>query len=740
MLLARLFGPRVKADGHASLSQIRSQMLVSSLERYDGELLEKSQLLCGPSRQSSVLQILELALYRLSNNLLAEEATDEFTRWLIKQQQDGMLALFLKTQLPTVHACATKILESVLRVGDVDFLELLIDTGIDISPLKGVCGGRNLVHAASQGNPQIVHILLKNGADVNILPSKQYPSTALQSATSKGHAHIVQILLKAGANVDAVSAFDDRNTALSKAVDQENVELVRILLTAGANVGAVSAFDDCNTALSKAVDQENVELVRILLTAGANIDICTIDDIPAIAHSALHSHDELYQILVSASSEDYSSITFYGVSKAAGTAQALSEYLAEKGKTGDLEQEVLESALLDLCDEQDHTAVISLLDIGVDPNCLLSSTIGGPLRSAVSGRDVELIKILLQAGADVNTPGILSSAISHDIEMLQFMLDEGADINTHGEEALRHAAYIGNFEAVEFLLLSGVDVNAGDEFEIYTVLQKAVLGERIGLVKVLLNAGADVNGISYREGHQTALEIAVGKVVSKNPQELEMVQVLLAAGADVNIPKEFRIGVSILQSAIAKGNEELISILLKGGADVNSPPTGEEGRSPVQEAATTGNLSQIKLLLELGAKINAPAGDYHGRTAIQAASSAELPTMELIDFLLDAGADMNAPAGHNGGVTALQGAAIRGHMRIALKFLEAGADVNAAAAIVNGRTALDGAAEHGRLDMVQMLLNAGACGDSTKSHRFDKAIELARENGHFAIASLLERA
>ena len=714
MLLARLFGPRMKADGHASLSQIRSQMLVSSLERYDGELLEKFQLLCGPSSQPSVLQILELALYRLSNNLLAEKATDEFTRWLIRQQQDGLLALFLKTQLPTVHACATKILESVLRVGDVDFLELLIDTGIDISPLKGVCGGRNLVHAAYQRNPQIVQILLKNGADVNILPSEQYRSTALQSATSRGHAHIVQVLLKAGANVDAVSAFDDRNTALSKAVDLENVELV-----------------------------------RILLTAGANIDICTIENQPAIVYSALRRnvwsalerHEELHQILVSASSEDYSSITIYGVSEAAGTGtQALSEYLAEKGKTGDLEQEVLESALIYLCDKSDHTAVISLLDIGVDPNCLKIRE-GDPLRNAVSGGDVKLIKILLQAGADVNTPGILSSAIScfHGIGMLQFMLDEGADINTHGEKALRHAAYIGNFEAVHFLLLSGVDVNAGAKFKL-TVLQKAVLGKRIGLVKVLLNAGADVNGISYRVGHQTALEIAVGGVVSINPQELEMVQVLLAAGADVNIPKEFRIGVSILQSAIAKGNEELISILLKGGADVNSPPRGKEGRSPVQEAARMGNLSLIKLLLELGAKINAPAGDYYGRTAIQAASSAELPKMELIDFLLDAGADMNAPAGHNGGVTALQGAAIRGHMRIALKFLEAGADVNAAAAIVDGRTALDGAAEHGRLDMVQMLLNAGACGDSTKSHRFDKAIELARENGHFAIASLLERA
>lgn len=54
--------------------------------------------------------------------------------------------------------------------------------------------------------------------------------------------------------------------------------------------------------------------------------------------------------------------------------------------------------------------------------------------------------------------------------------------------------------------------------------------------------------------------------------------------------------------------------------------------------------------------------------------------------------------------------------------------------------ALDVAAKYGRLDIVQMLLNAGACADSTKSHRFKEAIELARENGHFVVANLLERA
>lgn len=352
----------------------------------------------------------------------------------------------------------------------------------------------------------------------------------------------------------------------------------------------------------------------------------------------------------------------------------------------------------------------------MDQECRLLFDTGLTLKNAVSDGNFKLIEILLQAGADVNTPGILSSAIAHDVRMshgtmLPFMLGLGARIETHGGEALREAVAWGDFETVQFLLLSGVDVNdeeAGGDFnnKDLTILQIAVSITHIELVKILLDAGADVNALS-RYGRQTALEIAVWQ-----RQGLEIVQVLLAAGADANFPK------SILQTAISFGNEALVSILLKEGADVNNPPIETHGRSPVQEAAQKGKISLIKLLLEFGANINAPAGEDNGRTAIQAAISARLPkielikflldaganinapagkrygrttiqaassselaTMELIDFLLDAGADINAQAGYDRGVTALQGAAICGHMRIALKFLEAGADVNAAAAL-----------------------------------------------------------
>jgi ankyrin repeat protein len=70
--------------------------------------------------------------------------------------------------------------------------------------------------------------------------------------------------------------------------------------------------------------------------------------------------------------------------------------------------------------------------------------------------------------------------------------------------------------------------------------------------------------------------------------------------------------------------------------------------------------------------------------------------------------------------------------------LDRGADVDAWPSSVKRLTAIEGAAEHGRLDMVQLLLNAGAKGDVASGKGFERAIELAKKEGHYAVAGLLE--
>ena len=85
-----------------------------------------------------------------------------------------------------------------------------------------------------------------------------------------------------------------------------------------------------------------------------------------------------------------------------------------------------------------------------------------------------------------------------------------------------------DYDNVELLVDSGADVNSTDcdGMEKQTVLQKAVNNRHVMIVEVIPEAGADPNAISKQESC-TALQIAAGIPSS------EIVRLLLDAGADV---------------------------------------------------------------------------------------------------------------------------------------------------------------------------------------------------------------
>lgn len=77
---------------------------------------------------------------------------------------------------------------------------------------------------------------------------------------------------------------------------------------------------------------------------------------------------------------------------------------------------------------------------------------------------------------------------------------------------------------------------------------------------------------------------------------------------------------------------------------------------------------------------------------------------------------------------------------IAELLIEQSAEVNGDAPHVHGRYSIEGAADadHGRLDMIHLLLNAGAKGNMWNGTSFEETISLAKKNGHFVVADLLQ--
>jgi ankyrin repeat protein len=92
-----------------------------------------------------------------------------------------------------------------------------------------------------------------------------------------------------------------------------------------------------------------------------------------------------------------------------------------------------------------------------------------PLMAAAKRNgNADLVRLLLEKGADVRTPGdttLIQAAQSGDLEIMRLLIESGANVNCIsprlGETPLMYAAASDNVEAVRLLLAKGANPNAG---------------------------------------------------------------------------------------------------------------------------------------------------------------------------------------------------------------------------------------------------------------------------------------
>ncbi|KAI1333039.1 hypothetical protein F5Y16DRAFT_354651 [Xylariaceae sp. FL0255] len=186
--------------------------------------------------------------------------------------------------------------------------------------------------------------------------------------------------------------------------------------------------------------------------------------------------------------------------------------------------------------------ISNILESGVDINTYTGRGLKGdtsdfpnawfitPLQAAAYTLQLDLVRLLVQRGADVNAPArghrgmtALQAACSsgciskraHDIMMtiVRFLVKKGADINAFppldhtgqrsGYTAFQSAAKSGDIETASFLLDHGADINAPGAGPFGgCALDLAVREGRVDMTKFLLDAGAlsDYRGDSDYEG------------------------------------------------------------------------------------------------------------------------------------------------------------------------------------------------------------------------------------------------
>jgi ankyrin repeat protein len=167
------------------------------------------------------------------------------------------------------------------------------------------------------------------------------------------------------------------------------------------------------------------------------------------------------------------------------------------------------------------------------------------LMRAVWAGDIELMRSLVESGADVNAADEHGSGtlLNFHPGLTAYLLSQGADpnaqTNENGASVLAGLCYVNQKECVRLLLAHGADPNRGRAESLETPLHHALAGGAgIEVIRLLIEAGADPNAktkpgvysYNFYGSTPTRGETPLHRAAAFAP--LAIVQLLLQAGAD----------------------------------------------------------------------------------------------------------------------------------------------------------------------------------------------------------------
>ena len=412
----------------------------------------------------------------------------------------------------------------------LEFAKLLIDAGADVNA-KDNDGLTALMVAANNRNSEVVQELINAGADVN---AKSFVGmTALMFAAKKGDSKITKALMNAGADVNAKD-MNGSTPLIYAATSNKNPEVIRTLVELGADVNAKD--NEGNTALSIA-KQENAspEIIKLLTGKNTNfLDVnwwktATLEDVKTeIANGADVNLEVKY--------DETHSTPILGM--------AIAKFIMNPNDSNN---------------DENYKIIELLIDAGADVNAKMKNVY-------VSLK--EEIPLLIFAFAAKNYKSI---------KVMEKLIDAGADINMQGGHILFKQSPLmssSEIEKTKFLIESGVDVNAYSEgLWGMTALMLAIGNQKAEIIKVLIDAGADVNAKciarNINEDELIKNLYIPSKLVGLDKQKyLEEAKKFVEEFKKVSPNREF-IGATPLIIAAENSNPEIIRMLIDAGADTS---------------------------------------------------------------------------------------------------------------------------------------------------------------------------
>uniref|UniRef100_A0A8C9L6S8 K Homology domain-containing protein n=1 Tax=Pavo cristatus TaxID=9049 RepID=A0A8C9L6S8_PAVCR len=222
-----------------------------------------------------------------------------------------------------------------------------------------------------------------------------------------------------------------------------------------------------------------------------------------------------------------------------------------------------------------------------------------PLSLAASGGYVNIIKILLNAGAEINSrtgsklgiSPLMLAAMNGHVPAVKLLLDMGSDINaqieTNRNTALTLACFQGRAEVVSLLLDRKANVEHRAKTGL-TPLMEAASGGYAEVGRVLLDKGADVNAPPVPSSRDTALTIAADK------GHYKFCELLINRGAHIDVRNKK--GNTPLWLAANGGHYDVVQLLVQAGADVDAADNRKI--TPLMSAFRKGHVKVVQFLVK----------------------------------------------------------------------------------------------------------------------------------------------